>query len=107
MRRGAAWPAERLGSRLAVREHTHGWASQSAVARVVAKEVRMQAVLSSPCPRSCLASGVRCERPVFHGACPGDRCPVRASERLGVHCPASSVRCPVSVRCGVRCVQRE
>jgi len=60
MRRGAAWPAERPGSRLVVREHTQGWASQRVVARVVAKEVRMPAVLSSPCPRSCLASGVQC-----------------------------------------------
>ena len=41
-------------------------------------------------------SRVRCERSVVHGVCPSDRCPVRASERPGVHCPASasSVRCP-------------
>jgi hypothetical protein len=109
VRRGAAWPAERPSSRLVVRERTHGWASQPAVARVVAREVRMPAVLSSPCPRSCLASGV--QRPVrasgVHGACQvtGVRC--RASEGPGVHCPASSVRRPVSVRCGVRCAQRE
>jgi hypothetical protein len=32
MRRGAAWPAERPSSRLVVREHKHGWASQRAVA---------------------------------------------------------------------------
>jgi len=106
MRRGAAWPAERPGSRLVVREHTHGWAAQRVVARVVAKEVRMPAVLSSPCPRSCLVSGVRCPVSGAGVRC-STGCPVRASERLGVHCPASSVRRPVSVRCGVRCVQRE
>jgi hypothetical protein len=92
MRRGAAWPAEWSRSRLVVREHKHGWASQRAVARVAAKEVWTPAVLSSPCPRSCPASGVRCERPVSRGACPSDRCPVRASERPGVQCPASDVR---------------
>jgi hypothetical protein len=49
-------------------------------------------------------SSVRCERPVFHGAGPRDRCPVRASERPGVHCPASGVRalrrplCPTGMR---------
>jgi hypothetical protein len=65
MRRGAAWPAEQPSSRLVVREHTHGWASQRAVARVVAREVRIPAVRSSPCPR-CVWQLV-------------SRCPMRAS----------------------------
>jgi hypothetical protein len=50
----------------------------------------MPAALSSPCPRSRPASGVRC--PMC--ACPSDRCPVRTSERPGVQCPASGVQCP-------------
>ena len=64
------------------------------------KRVRMPAVVSSPCPRSCPASGVQC--------------PVRASgvrrgpvQVTGVRCgrlsvQVSSVRRPVSVRRGVR-----
>jgi hypothetical protein len=62
----------------------------------------MPAAPSSPCPSPRPASGVqcgvRCERPVSR--LPVHRtavqCPVRASERPGVHCPASGV--------GVRCL---
>ena len=46
---------------------------------VVAKRVRMPAVLSSPCPRSCPASGVQC--------------PVRASGVPGVPVHVTGVRC--------------
>jgi hypothetical protein len=77
MRQGAAWPAKRPSSRLVVREHKHGWRLSVRSLGVVAKEVRMPAVLSSPCPRSRPVSSVRCERPVSHGSCPSDRCPVR------------------------------
>ena len=42
---------------------------------------------------SAFLSGVWCERPVSRGACPSDRCPVRASECPGVQCPASGVCC--------------
>jgi hypothetical protein len=67
---------------------------------VAAKRVRMPAVLSSPCPHSCPASGVQC--PVRASAVPG--VPVHVT---GVRCgrpsvQVSSVRPPASVRCGVR-----
>jgi hypothetical protein len=103
MRRGAAWPARWPSSRLVVREHKHGWGLSVWSLGVAAKEVRMPAVLSSPCPRSCPASGVQCpvQASVSTGACPRDRCPVR---RLSVQ--ESSVRPPASVRCGVRGVRR-
>jgi len=82
----------------------HGCASQRAVARhggqggpdagcAVVHRVRVR--VRHP------VSSVRCERPVSDGACPGDRRPVRASERPGVQCPASGVcasRCPTGVR---------
>jgi hypothetical protein len=126
VRRGAAWPpAERPSSCLAVREAVSRyqvasrractgcralqapstgtlWASQRAVAR----RGGPRRSGCRPCLRhpvrvlgQRLASSVRCERPVSTRACPrvrGVRCPVRASERPGVHCPssASGVRCP-------------
>jgi hypothetical protein len=88
VRRGAAWPARRPSGSLVVRGHTGARLSVPSLG-MAAKEVRMPAVLPSPCPRSCPASGVQC--------------PVRASgvrpgpERPGVQCPASGVcasRCP-------------
>jgi hypothetical protein len=103
MRRGAAWPAKWPSSRLVVREHKHGWVS--AYGRSAWRPRR------SGCRLCCRhrvrvrvrhpVSSVRCERPVSTGACPPDRCPVW---RLSVQ--ESSVRPPVSVRCGVRGVRR-
>jgi hypothetical protein len=85
----------------------HGWASQRAVARRGGQEgpdagsavVTVSAFVSGiRCPVS--GASVRCPR----GACPRDRCPVRASERPGVQCPAPGVRalrrprCPTAMR---------
>jgi hypothetical protein len=83
MRQGAAWPSEGPRSWLLVRSRNRFGTSQRASLGVVTKEVRMPAVLSSPCPRSRPAFGVRCPT----SACPSDRCPVRTSE-----CPVSGVR---------------
>jgi hypothetical protein len=96
MRRGAAWPARWPSSRLVVREHKLGWGLSVWSLGVAAKEVRMPAVLSSPCPRSCPASGVQC--PVRASGVP--RVPVQVT---GVWCgrlrvQVSSVRRPASVR---------
>jgi hypothetical protein len=105
MRRGAAWPAERPSSRLVVREHKHGCTSQRAVAQrggqggpdAGCAVVTVSAFVSGiRCPVS--GASVRCPT----GACPGDRCLVRASARPGVQCPASGIRAS-----GVRCVRRD
>jgi hypothetical protein len=106
MRRGAAWPAERPSSRLVVREHKHGWASQRVVARrggqggpdAGCAVVTVSAFVSGiRCPVS--GASVRCPT----RACPGDRCPVRASKRPGVQCPAPGPRPPAP---GVRAFRR-
>ena len=105
MRRGAAWPAKRPSSRLVVREHKHGCTSQRAVARRGGQEgpdaggavVTVSASVSGiRCPLS--GASVRCPRGPVHAT--GVRC-----GRLSVQ--VSSVRPPVSVRSGVRCVRRE
>jgi hypothetical protein len=67
MRRGAAWPAKRPSSRLVVREHKHGWASQRAVAR--------RGGQGGPDAGCAVVT-------------------VSASERPGVQCPVSGVRHP-------------
>jgi hypothetical protein len=94
--RAGRWPDRRavmVAKRRRRRPQEHGWASHRAAAGVVAKEVRMPAVPSSPCPRPRPVSGVQC--------------PLRASN---VHAclstrPVSGVRCGrLSVQAfGVRC----
>jgi hypothetical protein len=100
VRRGAAWPARRPSGCLVVRGHNTGARLSVRSLGMAAKEVRMPAVVSSPCPRSCPASGVQC----LVRASGVRRGPVQVT---GVRCgrlsvQVSSVRRPVSVRRGVR-----
>jgi hypothetical protein len=98
VRRGAAWPARPPSGCLVVRGHNTGARLGVRSLGVAAKEgpdagCAVVTVSGIRCPVS--GASVRCPR----GACPRDWCPVRASERPGVQCPAS-------VRCGVRGVRR-
>jgi hypothetical protein len=123
VRRGAAWPAERLSSWLVVREAVSRWQVAHHRAVMVAKRRRRcpqeHGGVAQRTPagawwprcgcRPCLRQrvgvlGQRPESSVWCG-CPASRvpvraaavrCPVRASERPDVRCPVSSVgvRCP-------------
>ena len=94
-----AWAVERRRRR----PQEHGWASQRAVARRGGPEGpdagrAFVSLSTSSASVQCPVSGVRwsgqCPRLPVHGT--DVRCPVRASERPGVRCPASGV--------GVRCL---
>ena len=129
MRRGAAWPAERPSSCLVVREavsrwqvasppslmaagrcrrrpQEHGWGPSGRALGVVAQEVRMPAVPSSPCRRPRPASGVHClvrmssvTRACPRGPLSGVRCGCPGVQMSGVR------SCPVSVGFRVRWVR--
>jgi len=101
----AGWPPpSRHGCQAPQRcPQQHGWWPSARPLGVVAQEVRMPAVPSSPCRCPRPASGVRCGRPASTRACPRDavQCPVRASGRPGVRRPAwaSGVRAIPRPRC--------
>jgi hypothetical protein len=105
VRRGAAWPTERPSSCLVVREQEHGWAFQYVVARRGGPRGPDAGCAVVALSASVSGESVQCPT----GGCPTVRCPVRVSERPGVQCPASGVRCgrPVSVPSSVCCGRPE
>jgi hypothetical protein len=137
VRRGAPWPTNRPSSCLVVREAVsrrqiasrpslHGSPAQQAPSTgtrlgVPARDRSAwwpRGAGCRPCRRHSVrvlgqrpASSVRCERQcprVSARSVSGVRCPVRASERLGVQCPMSSVRAfPLILERGwLRCPHR-
>jgi hypothetical protein len=86
-----AWATERRSRR----PQEHDWDPRARSLGVVARSSGCRPSLRprQPCPRPRPASGGQCPLSASKRACPRDRvqCPVRASERPGVQCPASGV----------------